>query len=544
MKRMLAYGMVMLLGACGPGVDAGPNDDGNKPPVEQKDTTAPTVVSVDPADGATQVDAQKAIRVTFSEPMDASVSGPSFTFEAPSGLEPTRRWLESNRVLEVTAAFKTGQQVRWRLGTGARDVAGNALKAALTGGFTVAGVADTTAPTVLSLTPEPAATGVRANQPLRVTFSEPMDAASAEAAFHVSKPAGAQGAITWEGNVLVFTPSTPWPWSSQVVWGVSAGAKDTSGNALAQEASGSFTVMEQDLTRPTVTGPVGSHIGQPRRFQLTLTFSEPMDRAATEAALVITEVTGSTWRTLSGTVTWAQGDRQLTFHPSSDATYGASIGWNLTGEAKDLAGNMIDMAPPGLEDVFRIIRLEQRALSSEFADGDITLNAKSGNRSVITDGRVVYVGSMGPSSSDGGFRMSRGFLSFDLSPIDPNATRIVSAELAVYLDYVTDNDPFTKWGALTWQAVDYGENLLGGGAYDVAGGATGIVSTNNATGWKRVDVTGVADSRWKNQKTEGTRTQFRFAFGGQAESLPSYAALSARESQFNKPSLTVQYEVP
>lgn len=543
MKRMLVCGMMMLFGACGPGVDAG-SDDGNNPPVQpSKDTTAPTVASVDPADGATQVDAQKAIRVTFSEPMDVAASGPAFTIEDSAGLELTRHWLESNRVLEVTAAFNPGQQVHWRIGTGARDVAGNALKAAVTGGFTVAGVADTTAPTVLSLSPASAATGVPAIQPLRVTFSEPMDHATAEAAFHVSQPAGAQGTLTWEGDVLVFTPSTRWPWSSQVVWGVSAGAKDTSDNALAQEASGSFTVMDQDLTRPTVAGPTPGASGQPRRFQLVLTFSEPMDRASTEAALTVTENTGSTPKTLSGTATWAQGDRQLTFEPSSDATYGAFISWSLTATAKDPAGN--SLVPASASNVFRIIRLEQRVLSSEFSDGDISLNYTSGHRLVITDGRAVDVGGTGPSFSDGGILMARGFLSFDLSPIDPNAARIVSAELAVHLDYVTDNNPFTKWGALTWQAVDYGTNLLGGAAYDMAGGATGVLATTNATGWKQVDVTSLADSRWKNRTTEGTRTQFRFAFGGQAENgSPCYASLGARESQGFGPSLTVQYELP
>jgi hypothetical protein len=471
MKRMLVCSLMVWLGACGPGVDAGP-DDGKQPPEQTppKDTTAPTLVSVSPADGATEVDSRQVLKFTFSEGMDDSATTPAVLIEEPAGLTLTKSWGSASRVLEVTSsvAFAPGQHVRWRIGTGARDTAGNALKAAVTGGFTVAGVADTTAPTVLSLAPALNAAGVPVRQLLRVTFSEPMNLASAEAAFFLEQPTGLTGNLGWDGDTLVFTPSTPWPWSQQVVWGVHAGAKDLRGNALAEDTRGTFTVMDQDVTRPTVTGPKAGATGMSRRFQLTLTFSEPMDRPSTEGALAVTASTGGTPQSLKGTVTWEQGDQVLNFVPDADAPYGAFIGWSLSTAAKDLADNALVSA--SAQDVFRVVRQETRVLSPEFQDGQVSLNYKSGSRGVDTDDRVLYVGGVGLSSADFGILMSRGFMSFDLSPIDPNATRITSAELAVNQTYVTDRSPYTKWGAMTWQAVDYGRAQRGCLARLEAGG--------------------------------------------------------------------------
>jgi hypothetical protein len=71
-----------------------------------------------------------------------------------------------------------------------------------------------------------------------------------------------------------------------------------------------------------------------------------------------------------------------------------------------------------------------------------------------------------------------------------------------------------------------------------------VLSADASLGWKRVDVASVVDARWANRQTQGTRTQFRFAFGGQADDLDCYAALTSRESQFEKPTLTVSYELP
>jgi hypothetical protein len=71
--------------------------------------------------------------------------------------------------------------------------------------LTVCEEVDDRAPTVLSAYPASGATGVPINARIQVTFSEAMNAASAEAAFTIA-PATA-GSFEWAGNVLHWAPA-------------------------------------------------------------------------------------------------------------------------------------------------------------------------------------------------------------------------------------------------------------------------------------------------------------------------------------------------
>ncbi|MCY1022755.1 Ig-like domain-containing protein [Pyxidicoccus sp. MSG2] len=544
MKRMLLCGLVLWLGACGPGVDAGPDGDDPRDQPSGKDTKAPTVASVSPGNGATEVDAATVLKVTFSEGMDVSATGPAFTLVEPAGMALEKRWSQGNSVLEVSfgTSFFPGQKVRWRIGTGARDVAGNALAPEVTGEFTVAGVADTTAPTVLSMSPVDTASAEPAGRALRVTFSEPMDTASAQAAFFVAKPQGVTGSFAWDGDTLVFTPASPWPWLQQVEWGVHAGAKDARGNALAADAVAHFTVMEQDVTRPTVAGPKSGATGVARQFELTLTFSEPMDRASTEAALSVTSTVGSTVREVKGAIAWTQGDRVLTLTAQAAAVdYSAFIGWSVSDAATDLSGNALVAA--SAKEVFRIVRLERLVLTAESGrDGSVYRNVNTDSRVTDTDDASFRVGDLGASSFESGNRRSRGFLSFDLSALDPNGLRITNAVMSVYQFDVTSSSPYTQWSTLTWTAVDYG--TLDDTDFDRAGGNAGTLSTDGDTGWKIADLTDLAAARWQNRQSEGSRVQLRFSFDGPSDGSLRYAELLTANSSTNKPTLTVFYELP
>jgi hypothetical protein len=112
------------------------------------DTTAPTVISTQPAAGATAVNQNANITATFSEPMDAaSITSTTFTLKNTAGTTipasvsytaPTR-----TAVLNPTAALPTGVYTATiRGGTIApvvKDIAGKALATTRTWNFTVAG---------------------------------------------------------------------------------------------------------------------------------------------------------------------------------------------------------------------------------------------------------------------------------------------------------------------------------------------------------------------------------------------------------------------
>lgn len=90
---------------------------------------------------------------------------------------------------------------------------------------------DTIPPTVTASTPADNAIGVDPSSGISVTFSEPMDQGSAEAALS-SVPALPAGTFAWEGNRMTFTPASGWTVSTEYVITVGAGARDLGGNPL------------------------------------------------------------------------------------------------------------------------------------------------------------------------------------------------------------------------------------------------------------------------------------------------------------------------
>jgi hypothetical protein len=104
------------------------------------DTTAPSVISITPANGSAEVSTLGVMRVEFSEPMDfnAILSGDGFallkgTSRIPGQLvadSPTQTTFYPDGPLEVATAYRVV------VGTGSRDLAGNALASSVTSQFT------------------------------------------------------------------------------------------------------------------------------------------------------------------------------------------------------------------------------------------------------------------------------------------------------------------------------------------------------------------------------------------------------------------------
>ena len=100
------------------------------------DTTAPTVTSRVPADGATAVSTGTTVRATFSEPVQ---SAGTFTLTGPSGAVPAQVALDTattTGTLTPNAALAAGTGYTASL-SGARDAAGNTMTA-VTWSFTTA----------------------------------------------------------------------------------------------------------------------------------------------------------------------------------------------------------------------------------------------------------------------------------------------------------------------------------------------------------------------------------------------------------------------
>jgi hypothetical protein len=99
------------------------------------------------------------------------------------------------------------------------------------------------------------------------------------------------------------------------------------------------TAAAADSTAPSLTSavPGSTATGVARNANIQLTFSEPMDKAATQAAFSITAPAGYS----TGAFSWSADGKTMTFNPGPNFNYGEAILWRVTTAAKDLAGNAL-----------------------------------------------------------------------------------------------------------------------------------------------------------------------------------------------------------
>jgi len=116
---------------------------------------------------------------------------------------------------------------------------------------------DTTAPTIVSISPNNLATGVKSNEPIKLTFSEVMNSDSATHALQVGGFTASDLNTSWDaaGKVLTITPKTGFGYATgsspagtpatKYVVNVGTSAKDLAGNPLGSAFSSSFTTLRR-----------------------------------------------------------------------------------------------------------------------------------------------------------------------------------------------------------------------------------------------------------------------------------------------------------
>lgn len=360
----------------GNGLDGGTNGGGSGPP----DFIAPTVTSMSPGEDSggssptPGIGTNSKLTATLSEAMVSDV----ITAKDPVTLKPANFRLSdgsivngaidylsgtvsydvANHVAVFTPATPLAPSTMYTatIITGVKDLAGNALVNDFAWCFVTAAGADSTAPSVSSISPGDAATGVALNRKITATFSEEMNSSTLTAAsFTVTGPGATpvSGTVTYQVGKAVFTPSGGLAANTAYTARVGAGATDLAGNAL-QAKTWSFTTgANADATAPAVisTNPTGANvaIGSP----INVTLSEPMDPATiTTASFLVTgpgaaPVRGTVaFDTVTNTASFTRHNHFLSpavcdLTPPSDLDPATLYTATLTTGAKDMAGNAL-----------------------------------------------------------------------------------------------------------------------------------------------------------------------------------------------------------
>jgi outer membrane beta-barrel protein len=200
-------------------------------------------------------------------------------------------------------------------------------------------VADVTAPKVVFTAPVNGATAVSVNQKASVAFNEDMDQATLTSSTFTIKQGTTpvSGTVTSTDTTATFTPSRSFEKDKTYTAMVTTGAKDLSGNALANNYQWGFTTgVAADTTAPTVTftSPVNGATAAPIKQKINAAFSENMDPATINAS-TFTVKQGTT--TVPGKLT--SSGSTATFTPARDLEKGKAYTATITTGAKDLAGN-------------------------------------------------------------------------------------------------------------------------------------------------------------------------------------------------------------
>jgi hypothetical protein len=307
------------------------------------DVTAPTILSVLPANNASSVAVNVHPTVTFSEAMNAgSINSTTFTLKKGSTSVPgSVAYSGTTATYTPSANLVAGSVYTATISNGAKDAAGNALASAYTWSFTIATATDVTPPTVLSVAPVNNATNISASIHPSATFSEAMNSGTINSTtFTLKKGTTAvAGTVAYSGTTATFTPSANLEAGSVYTATITNGAKDAAGNALASDFTWSFTIATAaDVTPPTVlsVAPANNATSVPINSNVTATFSEAMN-STTINSTTFTLKQGST--SVSGTVTYS--GTTATFNPGSDLAGGMVYTATITTGAKDAAGNAI-----------------------------------------------------------------------------------------------------------------------------------------------------------------------------------------------------------
>ncbi len=294
------------------------------------DTTAPTVISRTPADGATGVPQDEDIVLVFDEAMQATLDSQAVSLS--TGTITAMNWTDDHTFVASHSVWPEETTVQVTMHPSFLDLAGNAVEAS-TWSFTTA--TDTIPPEVISLSPGIAETNVGVDQDVTIGFSEPMDQSSMTGNILLSH--GTITGMDWPDDVTVVVHHDTWPYDTDITVTVLPGVKDLAGNEMGHPNSWMFTTGPPDTTPPTILSiaPADGSVIDPGTSQVVITFSEPIDPDSFQASEINAQMMAYL---VDEEDNWSPDGTVLTVHLNAPLPAGLPL-HAIIASFVDLAGN-------------------------------------------------------------------------------------------------------------------------------------------------------------------------------------------------------------
>jgi hypothetical protein len=194
---------------------------------------------------------------------------------------------------------------------------------------------DTTAPVVLSFDPTSGETGVSVDEPVVITFSEPMDPASADGEITLST--GAVTGLIWTDDRTASIDHADWTEGAEVTVTVGTGIADTAGNPLETSRSVTFYAASTDLIFLD-SDPDDGAVDVNRSTVIALLFSAEMNLATFGDAVALTDEAQAD---LAFELHQGQGSMVIV-DPDDDLPADETISLTIDQTVQDFAGRRLD----------------------------------------------------------------------------------------------------------------------------------------------------------------------------------------------------------
>jgi YD repeat-containing protein len=229
---------------------------------------------------------------------------------------------------------------------GVRDAGGNVMTQPFTSTFKTGLGAAENSPSVLATTPPNNATGVEINTPFRVEFSRPVNPSTltlqSPQNFSVVDAFTGQtvpGMIQVDPFLLSasFVPAQPYGVGRTIIVSLTAGITDVTGVSFPANTYIFTTGFVGDSQGPTLmaTSPSDTATAVPLNAKVVLEFNEPMDAVSALTGLQI-QLAGVT---VPGAIALSDGNKRITFSPTSALTANSTYTIATTPQLLDFAGN-------------------------------------------------------------------------------------------------------------------------------------------------------------------------------------------------------------
>jgi hypothetical protein len=295
---------------------------------------APTVLSTDPINLATNVVLNKIITATFSVPMDpTTLTASTFTLKAGATVvSGTVSYSGSIATFTPASALLTGTTYTATLTTGIKNVAGTPL---VNNNIWTFSTGATILPTVTLTDPLNLATNIAINKIITATFSVPMDPLTITTSTFTLK-AGAtniSGVVTYSGNTATFTTSSSLLPGTTYTATITTGAKNVPGSALAVNYVWTFSTNAVVVPTVTSTNPLNASTGVALNKIVAASFSTAMD-PTTITTSTFTLKAGAT--VIAGAVSYS--GTTASFTPTSNLISGTIYTATITSGVKNISG--------------------------------------------------------------------------------------------------------------------------------------------------------------------------------------------------------------